>query len=1213
MSDEYRKKKGKGKHEEEIFLLDGRDAAGVRGGSDYGAAATQQPQPAQAKGTDPYFEAKKALLIACDEVNGITSTFEAHPTTGALLFKRNAKNATRLANRVIPDKNTDLIKINTLSKALGTLRGALHVLETRSISASDISDLQRNFEDFKRGVETAAKTHQNSPDKLKKSLNALHETFHLSLLTDLQKHGLLEGIERTPKKQQEYLVYLTNLAGLLDPAPIVQTICTVNEREYTETCYPMTVKTQEQKDAIETALRDPAAANFYGNMSPAFQLATKAFQHRLTSNETLMSPQLRPYIREGLTQAFAVEKRLAPMAGEHEPTILWSSRSGTLAYTGGGESREEIKKAAAKNLRQLKENINRVIEPKNGPNKQLAFLSLVTDAPFPGEHGRESLMAAVTNEVVNTAPEIPQEMIETGLAGSLSTTPWVAGSKNDYKSIGVNSAARLVTSTHGPNDSPWAIFVAFIRGLFSPLFRIKQAIRSIFLTLDHQLNNRTRTGNTTIIPHIACKSGKDRTGTVEHALTSHFIISTEEKRLGFNGRKLAQIQKKQIEDALVAAGHNVVMASILCPGAPGMKSGSQQGNLLGKHRNKHFYLKSAGGNKASTYPLASARLAKKWSHRTAITTAVVFAAATVASLSTVGWDKWIAWVFYADPGLLFGLLLATTMAVIALVIKKRHKDMLSASAITLVIVGVAFSVLTIAGVAVLGQPDAYFTLGWQLWTTLIDEVLLLGPVASMVILGFATFGFGYLIGRFLLGDKLIGKWKGKSECEKQGLTQQAPKATVPEVPVEQAAPQPAPPSYVASPSPDALEVTTDAGLTILELWIALRENTVPLSDREAYRRSLLQEVKTLISAQVPDTGRNQEILQLERLEIKLSEFLGKQADDANPPNYETFQQFVEQVEQEYSCNFEKIFERLLAPQPAPEAQLQLARYTAESVTPSLLASASSSDQSSGELDARPGEREKEKGDESANLDAGEGDESAKPDTGAGAFGPQAHSSRQFLSGKHPVSPFLSPVQKGGRADSSLVGEDYPLMPESPTRLHNGPRATSTPTVQQRPVTRGLPAVPPQQPPTAAAKPLAPATSPALVVADPAPDAGAPAKRASRDGQPFSFDEAAEALRAAKAVRKAAPTPVVKAPAPAAASKASREVDPKTGKPRVPPKPGPAGAKGQPVSREATAPGATPRTVPPPIAPKPETTGSWISPPLSHDGSSHQPSNSASFV
>lgn len=298
------------------------------------------------------------LLIGSDHARGIARSVN-DPNPGTHLDIKHSGQASRknidrsyaageasLLNQ-FPDKDPVHIKNNTLLKALGSMRGVIHVLSSCTPSrAAEVSVLEAAFNKLEGDV-TSPNTNQN-PSELEKELEILHKSFNLKLLAALKKADLLGEVGDQPKKLEELLSYYRYLSGLLDPAPVLSTKIDIDESSYyIETCYPMTKKTDQQKRDLEAAIpvdRDTVPDHgFYAEMSEAFRKATWAFRKQLMSDDTLPSPQLRKYIPYGLRNAWTEHreffKKGNPGSGERDELIesLWSVRTGTLAYVGKGE------------------------------------------------------------------------------------------------------------------------------------------------------------------------------------------------------------------------------------------------------------------------------------------------------------------------------------------------------------------------------------------------------------------------------------------------------------------------------------------------------------------------------------------------------------------------------------------------------------------------------------------------------------------------------------------------------------------------------------------------------------------------------------------------------------------------------------------------------------------------------------------------------------
>ncbi|MDF1678324.1 MAG: hypothetical protein P1U32_06475 [Legionellaceae bacterium] len=434
-------------------------------------------------------------------------------------------------------------------------------------------------------------------------LHELETTFNTRLIEQLHEANLTEGCFDA-QSAEELLFYYRALSSVLDPAMPLITLTYDAESGMLnrESQYPVTVKTQAQKDAISTLKKveaHPKEASAHTAHSLAKQRADACFADSLADDTRMLSAQARKTHLVGVKNAFIVNSetefnvhkfeeadgqhfRERPLEGLGDPTPLWLARTASPVFVGRGEG------AAARNL-QTRENLQQIYET--------GYAYTVDNEEVLSRHG-------IHLTVLNTdSKHEKQDVILSSLRDEISNNP---DSPHEMSNVPTNDLGTV------PLPSYWVRLNLKIRDAFharksrehfgwtlgQKANRLKIAVDAMFAA--------AQSGYLSV---VNCASGQDRTGTVVEKTLQEEIL--EKWRVWFESvnkrapnREEVEVQRERIQ-AMRARGFNAaIIATHMAPGSPGMKSNSKANNLsvdgkrtFGPRAEKEFYLSSANTNK----------------------------------------------------------------------------------------------------------------------------------------------------------------------------------------------------------------------------------------------------------------------------------------------------------------------------------------------------------------------------------------------------------------------------------------------------------------------------------------------------------------------------------------------------------------------------------------------------------------------------------------
>lgn len=482
---------------------------------------------------------------------------------------------------------------NMLLRALNTLRGIDHVLETRKNEA-DRQELLKCFAMLIQDV--------NSGADLKKA----HTNFNSALIRVLHKNKLDAGLE-SAKDYQTLLLHYRDLASTIDVARSFVTVTKFGKQadqetkatefgmeEYpdgtkfydvteTDIAHPITVKTETQlkqlavmkqssEEKEESKEKKSVEKNFHNTKKEAFKIANQAFADLIADPDRRLPPQSRKMIGPTAKNAYLTNTKLTfKLTGEQgkkrpkeEKTTeeqFHSLRSGSMVYVGSGATEQQLEEYTEEIMLQIK-----LAAEKVGKSK-INFTMLVTDI----SHNDQDLMLRVTKNV----------------ASKLGCT-WVHAPTNFLGKMHDISMHPDIQQRANKSGTP----LPTGRDIGNKANRINKA--SEIVVLVNLLPDGT-------INLTACASGKDRTGTIQERATELW----EQKAFASKGIKLSL---RQIEDMRAPACHQALLATFSSPGSPGMNKDSHAKGLFASDTDAYFYRKSAKTNKST--PIDAAAVAK---------------------------------------------------------------------------------------------------------------------------------------------------------------------------------------------------------------------------------------------------------------------------------------------------------------------------------------------------------------------------------------------------------------------------------------------------------------------------------------------------------------------------------------------------------------------------------------------------------------------------
>ena len=550
---------------------------------------SKQELPAEvlADGNGLYDKLSDLLRETNDAQFGIVTSLQTMPT-GETALVRDATNSIPMADRM-PHDSPVIEANNALLRCLSRLRAIdyaiakkypdVDALAIRGVLKERVGSLIAGILDVPENTSEAT-----VEDRLS-VIKQLESNFDAFLVEKLHEANLTKGCE-TAEDAEKLLSQYRNLASLLVPARTMITLTydTAAGVFQRETQYPVTVKTAEQIEALESLrtinphpLRDDKTSHSLSSV--AMQEADSLFVDLMKGQDRALPAQTRKTHLVGAKNAFIVKNELI-FVGEGEDLdavshrdpgegdTLWLARSGVPVYVGKGESEQGIAQNTAANLEQIRMAARTRMGRANG-QLNLHVTSLNTVSPINHQDKMVSHLYKATRKA-GSGDDI--SYMPTNLDGTfrfldIAPTLFASNEARPYGSSPLQKATRL--------DSVSAVML-----------------------------KATTIPNTLSL--VQCASGQDRTGTAVEKTTQKWMLA----RYAVRQKTVGTIQTMRAE-----GGNAAEIASHHLPGSPGMKKAAIADNNFGTRTTfdslatRQFYRKSANTNKKS--PLGDVHFLKK--------------------------------------------------------------------------------------------------------------------------------------------------------------------------------------------------------------------------------------------------------------------------------------------------------------------------------------------------------------------------------------------------------------------------------------------------------------------------------------------------------------------------------------------------------------------------------------------------------------------------
>jgi hypothetical protein len=582
-----------------------------------------------------YSKLETTILIYLDHLDGVKTSLETdkskskYPT--GVGYVRDCTAAKKLEDRLSPD-DPIIIGNNLLLRALGAARGIDHVLirkyDTEHYDAYQNARMKLQLYVRDLIFEVAA----NSKDMDNEILNAMHRNFNLKLSELLHETNLNNDLE-TPQQHAKLIGHYRDLSSVLDPA---KTMVTIRQEKiddiditFTETSYPITVKTAEQKKqlAVMTNIKfvptnnglthseeehedinseeeheqamlaeekksapeteeATEGRNYHAAKPVAFQIVDEAFVGLIQKDDRRLPAQTRytiaPTVKNGYVVHNEIEVKKAGVLtlGKSDN---WSLRAATMGYIGAGETHSGAVAYAKENIQQLMQAAKRYIPEKIN---KFNYAMLLTDTSW----GKQDKMIKITRDAIKALADEKHAIQYSYLPTNILGTP----QSISYSDFVIESAKKQ--SVTPPSTS-------------SDLIDKKARIEKVGQVVNI-LNNSGE-----VINISACASGQDRTGSVQEVAAILWESQEIEKHLKKHHAAtsdkpfaaLASLQQR-IMMSRAAGLNNAILGTLSTPGSTGMKTDSRPDNYFPEIINKYFYRKTAKTNKAP--PIDKAQVEK---------------------------------------------------------------------------------------------------------------------------------------------------------------------------------------------------------------------------------------------------------------------------------------------------------------------------------------------------------------------------------------------------------------------------------------------------------------------------------------------------------------------------------------------------------------------------------------------------------------------------
>jgi len=408
--------------------------------------------------------------------------------------------------------------------------------------------LYQQIEDYQSSYDRLSESHW--PSIVKRLETACNNSF-----CDLLHHaGLTQGIH-TPHQFEKLLLHYRNMAAVIDPACVIQTISHDGNgnTEIIQTAYPITEKSPDQKSLIENTLGDvsnaPRKKNFHSAKPVAIQKVSYAFRSCLSDDQRMLGAQTRKTIAPGAKNAYLCEMQIRKDNEKEARDKLNYSRSATFAYVGNGEKDKQRKEAIAK------QNIEQVFAIMKSMTElqRIHFLQLVTNVSW--QHQNEAY--AQTKNAISTLPDASTTYAPTDPLGMFARPKPAKTVINQQ----TNTSTKLQPGLLGQRDKR---------------VRYGVEVANLASTLPKTMN------------HLSCMSGMDRTSTSAIAYENHWAKAVVER----------EHLQCDVDATTAAAMHHVVTLGFITPGSMGLKASSNTG-AIPKESADAYYLPVARTNKSA--------------------------------------------------------------------------------------------------------------------------------------------------------------------------------------------------------------------------------------------------------------------------------------------------------------------------------------------------------------------------------------------------------------------------------------------------------------------------------------------------------------------------------------------------------------------------------------------------------------------------------------
>ncbi len=473
-------------------------------------------------------------------------------------YIRNARMQIPLNKRIDPN-HPALFMANMMLRALSTLRAIDHTFSYRAQHnyQQQRAALKLNLVNLVSDVIRLQKRFDDDSINNLKLIIDLERTFNDGLIHILHYAGLDFGIDQSGSDQlyQQLLDHYRFISSTLDPAPSVVTIFQLKEFTHIEHSMPICTKSKQQITALEITrnLFPGGENNFHASKPLAFQFINQAFSDLMVMQNRALSAQMRHLVPPTVKNGFVVTKYVY-----HKNELIGCKnllRCGSLVYVGNGETAETINNFTTNNFKQLE-----TYSTQFAGKKTIHLSCLPTYSAFHSQ----ALITTVTESVANQ------------LGHPISYTP-----VNFEGLFRIPEFAKIIKNLE---DAPFA-------GPSRKTTRALLAAKVVKLAQSYPV----------IIPLIFCASGQDRTGTL---LTIINILEFVE----YCKSCKVKIDFPAAEKSYIGARNQQFMATVLCPGAEGLKPCSKPGEVINKLAAKYLYLKTAKFNKKARI---TAGIAKK--------------------------------------------------------------------------------------------------------------------------------------------------------------------------------------------------------------------------------------------------------------------------------------------------------------------------------------------------------------------------------------------------------------------------------------------------------------------------------------------------------------------------------------------------------------------------------------------------------------------------